>query len=152
MALSKSSLRRVRSCFVAKQKQLSRRAIGKTEVMKMEKKNDLPFKHYCEPLDWETTKWGVQASVAYFVNGKEIFRDLVKLYSAKDRAKFAGECWRRDGSQALDEILESLEWMTANFDLFEKGNNSHKKNNEQTKPPPSKPVELIKNVSLADVH
>src|SRR5262245_31212417 len=117
--------------------------------MKMEKKNDLSFNHYCKLLDWKKTKSDVKACLAYFVDGKEIFRDEVKLYSAKDRERFARECFLRDGSQALDETLESLEWMIANFDLFEEG----QKNKED---PPSNLIEPsqpnIDPPSLSDVY
>ena len=51
--------------------------------------SDLRFEHHFKVLDSDKKQTlGVRAVVAYFLKGKEIFRDQLNLYSAKDRARF----------------------------------------------------------------
>ena len=48
-------------------------------------------------------------------------------------------------------MLETLEYMAANFESFTK-KNAFQGDKKETKSPPSEPIQLLRNVSLGDVH
>jgi len=104
------------------------------------------------------TNLGINAVVALFIDGKEVFRNEVKLWRANSREKFAKLC--RDAhpnvNVSVEDIctkLRRIEKIIEHKKVAKKISDEDKKSQGGVRQPPAKPqVKLITEVSLLDVH